>query len=144
MNKKALATVLVLGVIISIGYFGTTHVLAGEINTTRHDTLITRLAEKFNLKESDVQAVFDSIKDERLADFKAKREEKLSQAVKDGVITEAQKTALIAKMDENISDHRKNKDDLKKWFDDNGIDHAKLRSYMGFPGKHHFGHKMVK
>ncbi len=142
MTKKALATVLVLGVIISVGYFGTTHVLAGEIQTGGQDVLITRIAQKFNLNQSDVRAVFDSIKDERLADFRAKREERLSQAVKDGVITETQKSALIAKMDENVDGYQNNEGDLKNWFSDNGIDPVKLRTYLGFPGRAHFRHRM--
>ena len=135
MNKKALATIMVLGVIISVGYFSTTSVAASDLNTGR-DTLITRISQRFNLNKSDVEAVFDAIHDERRSEINAKRAERLSQAVKDGVITEAQKNALLAKMEDRAGKRHERAEEMQKWFSDQGIDHAKLRSYLGF-GKGH-------
>lgn len=128
-NKKTLAIVLTLGVIASVGYFGTTQVLASGTNPM-YQNLISRIAQKFNLNESDVEAVFNAVKDERLDDMKKAREEKLSQAVKDGVITEAQKALLLAKFGEHIKERGLKKEDMQKWFRDNGIDEVKLQNYL--------------
>lgn len=129
MNKKTLAVVLALGVIASVGYFGTSTVLA-EDNNPIHQNLVSKIAQKFNLKETDVQAVFDAVRDEKRDEMKKLKEEKLSQAVKDGVITEAQKTLILAKMDEKIENRKANREEMQKWFSDNGIDQQKLRDYL--------------
>jgi len=129
MNKKALTTIIVLGVIISIGYFATP-AKANNFNSGR-DTLITRISQRFNLNKSDVEAVFDAIHDEHQSEMNAKREERLSQAVTDGVITQTQKDALIAKMQENHDNRIQYREDMDKWFTDQGIDKSKLKNYLG-------------
>lgn len=133
MNKKLLATILALGIIASVGYLGTSYVLANE-NSPVYGTLVSRIAQKFNLKESDVEAVFTAVRDERQAEMKIQKDEKLSQAVSDGVITEAQKTALITKMDKNHNERAKNREEMQKWISDQRIDETKLRGYLGFGG----------
>lgn len=130
MNKKVLASILTLGVIISVGYFSSNYVLASD--NMPHDQLITRIAQKFNLKESDVEAVFTAVHDERMAEMEKNREDKLSQAVSDGVITEAQKTAILAKIKEHQGERQQNREEMQSWFKSQGIDETKLRSYLGF------------
>ena len=134
ITKQTLAIVLALGVIVSVGYFGGSYVMAGDTNPM-HDSLITKIAQRFNLKEADVEAVFESVRDERQEEMKANRQEKLSQAVKDGVITEAQKTTLLAKMEEHIGERRENREEMQNWFKSQGIDETKLREYMRPVGK---------
>jgi Spy/CpxP family protein refolding chaperone len=134
ITKQTLAIVLALGVIASVGYFGGSYVMAGDTNPM-HDSLITKIAQKFNLKEADVEAVFESVRDERQEEMKANRQEKLSQAVKDGVITEAQKATLLAKMEEHIGERRENREEMQNWFKSQGIDETKLREYMRPVGK---------
>lgn len=134
MNKKVLAAVLAIGVIASVGYFGSSYVLADD-NNPMHQTLISRIAQKFNLKAADVEAVFEAVRDEKQDEMKAKREEKLSQAVKDGVITEAQKTTLLAKMEEHMGERQQNREEMQSWFREQGIDETKLRDYLRPEGK---------
>jgi hypothetical protein len=134
MKKQTLAIVLALGVIASVGYFGTGFVLADDTNPM-HESLITRIAQKFNLKESDVEAVFEAVRDERQEEMKQERQEKLSQAVNDGIITEAQKVTLLAKMDEHIGERRTNRTEMQNWYKSEGIDETKLREYMRPEGK---------
>ena len=129
MNRKVLAAVLALGIIASVGYFGSNYVLADDENPM-HQTLISRIAEKFNLKESDVEAVFEAVRDEKHEEMKAEREKRLSQAVSDGVITEAQKMAILSKMNENISERRGNREEMQNFFKEQGIDQTKLRDYL--------------
>ncbi len=129
MNRKVLAAVLALGIIASVGYFGSNYVLAEDENPM-HQTLISRIAEKFNLKESDVEAVFEAVRDEKHEEMKADREKRLSQAVSDGIITEAQKTAILSKMNENINERKGNREEMQNFFKEQGIDQTKLRDYL--------------
>ena len=134
ITKQTLAIVLALGVIVSVGYFGGSYVMAGDTNPM-HDSLITKIAQRFNLKETDVEAVFEAVRDEKREEMKVNREEKLTLAVKDGVITEAQKTTLLAKMEEHIGERRENREEMQNWFKSQGIDETKLREYMRPVGK---------
>lgn len=133
MNKKLLATVLILGTIISAGYFGAGAILADDQNP--QNTIVARLAQKFNLNESDVEAVFESVRDERQAEMKKRQEEKLSDAVDDGVITEAQKNAILVKMEEHQAQRNQNREEMQNWFEEQGIDQTKLRDYLGMGGR---------
>ncbi len=108
--------------------------MAGDTNPM-HDSLITKIAQRFNLKETDVEAVFEAVRDEKREEMKVNREDKLTQAVKDGVITEAQKTTLLAKMEEHIGERRENREEMQNWFKSQGIDETKLREYMRPVGK---------
>ena len=143
MNKKVLAVVLALGVMASAGYFGARYVFADDTNPV-HQELVTRIAQKFNLKESDVQAVFDAVKDERQAQMEKEREDSLSKAVSDGVITEAQKLSLIAKLKEHLGQGQngENRDDLRSWFQSQGIDETKIREYLRPAGRGERGPRM--
>jgi hypothetical protein len=76
LNKKTLAVVLALGAIASVGYFGGSYVLASD-NNPMHTTLVSRIAQKFNLNEADVEAVFEAVRDERQDEMKSQREERL-------------------------------------------------------------------
>lgn len=131
LSKKTLAIVLALGVIASVGYFGPSTVLADSDNPV-HANLVSKIAQKFNLKETDVQAVFDSVRDERREAMKTAREEKLTKAITDGVITEDQKKLILDNLDKHIS---------KKWFTDNGIDYKKLMPYLKLFGRGRGMHK---
>lgn len=62
--------------------------------------IITKLAQKFGLKEADVRAVFDEEFAVRKADMQARMQERLNQLVTDGKITEAQKQLIVAKQQE--------------------------------------------
>jgi len=134
MNKKILLSVLTLGIIISLAGYGVKNVLADDENNLSA-TIVARIAQKFNLKEEDVQAVFEAVRDERRAEMQKTREEKLSRAVSDGVITEAQKTALLTKMEEHKGERMQNREEMQKWFTEQGIDETKLRDYLGFGGQ---------
>lgn len=129
MNKKILVTLLTLGVVASVGYFGTSFVLADDENPV-HQTLISSIAQKFNLKETDVEAVFTAVRDERQSQMQASREERLNQAVNDGVINSSQKDALLAKMQEHMGERQQNREEMQAWFSGQGIDETKLREYL--------------
>lgn len=63
-------------------------------------SIITKLAQKFGLKEADVKAVFDEEFAARKADMQTRMQERLTQLVADGKITETQKQLIVAKQQE--------------------------------------------
>ena len=69
-------------------------------NTSGSTSIVDKLAQKFNLKSSDVQKVFDENKATHDAQRQAEVKTQLDQAVKDGKITADQETKLIAKLAE--------------------------------------------
>lgn len=88
----ALATVATLGV---GGYLASTAVNAAD-STTRI-TIAEKIAEKFNLNQDEVEAVFTQDREER-------ETSRLEHAVENGVITEDQVSAIEAKQEEFRAD----------------------------------------
>lgn len=130
INKKTLISILTLGVIISAGYFGSSNILAQE-EVYGHNKLITAIAQKFNLNEADVEAVFSSVHDEQIEQMRMEKENRLTQAVNDGVITEDQKLAILSKFTDISQQKLHGREEMAKWFSDSGIDSEKLRPYLG-------------
>jgi hypothetical protein len=122
-----------LGGLVSAGYFGAGTILADNNNS--HDTLISKISQTFNLNESDVEAVFQSVRDERQVEMKKQQEERLNDAVNDGVITEEQKNTMLTKMQEHQAQKGQNREEMQKWFEEQGIDQTKLRNYLGDQGR---------
>jgi hypothetical protein len=169
MKRQYLVPVIALGLAsaATLGIMGAQ--AQTQPTTSPRQTLVKKIAEKFNLKESDVQTVFDENRTEKIAVVKKAIESKLDQAVKDGKITEAQKQAIIAKQDELAKQHEANheklhamtpeerktamdakKAELEKWAKDNNIDVQNLKGIIGGPfglkhgGKMRGGHGMGK
>lgn len=118
MNIKK--PLLVLGAVTGIGLAGLTGlgvVSAATDTSTGSDSgansLIDRIATKFNLNRSDVAAVFDEEKTAREAERQQKLEDRLTQAVTDGKITEEQKTKILAKLEELKTQMEANRDAMK-------------------------------
>ncbi|MFA7253102.1 MAG: hypothetical protein WC107_00940 [Patescibacteria group bacterium] len=133
MKKKIVLPALAIGVLALAGsiWFGSVNANAASAN---HDTLIEKIAQKFSVPKEDVQVVFDQERTERQATRRAEQNTKLDQAIADGVITAEQKDQLIAKRNELNTQGQKNREEMQKWFSDNGIDHDKLAPYMGMGG----------
>ena len=146
LSKKFVATGASLAVIAStVAGVG----LVSAASNDNGNTLVDKIATKFNLNKTDVQQVFDQNREEHRAEMKAKAEEKLAQAVKDGKLTQAQADHIKSvekeigdiignkkpgELDQSTRDAIKSKrDDLKKWTDEQGI---KLRSFMFGPHGH--------
>lgn len=133
MNSKIIIPVLGIAALTGAAIFGVRSVSAQ--NGAGNSTIVSKIAEKFNLKTEDVQSVFDVQRQERQQAMLKIREERLQQAVTAGVITEAQKTALLAKMQEHQTQMEKQREEMQQWFSDQGIDQTKLAPYWGHMGK---------
>lgn len=158
MKASIKRTLAVAGVSATIGIAGISGLGVASAATDQSasggaSSLITKLAEKFNLKKEDVQAVFDEDRAAREAERQQKLEERLGQAVTGGKITEAQKAKIIAKLAELKAQHQANRDamedktaaerrtsmqqereGLRQWAKDNGIALKYLRVSMGHHG----------
>lgn len=154
--KKYLLPVVLAAVVL--GGLGVFNVQAAE-PTTFQTSIVKRIAEKFNVSESEVQEVFDEERTTRENEMKKNTETKLSQAVADGKITEKQKKLILNKMEElkanresdmknfkNMTDEErhaameKKRTDLQTWAEQNGISQEYLM--MGGHGKGKFMMKM--
>jgi Skp family chaperone for outer membrane proteins len=155
--RKAIAT-FALGAALMTVVPGT---FAQGFGNTNHDSLIQKIIQKFGLKEADVRSVFDSFHQDRVNQMKTKNVDRLTQLVKDGKITEAQKKLMIAKQEEMQKNAQSQRDALKdktpeqrkaimdakraeieKWAKDNGIDIQYLQPRFGRPGGHMGGRGM--
>ncbi len=142
--------------VIGAGAVGVGTTLASEREDRKDgfvSEIVSAIAEKFDLSESDVQAVFDEQAEARRDEMKdrheemrAKHDEKfdemLAQAVTDGDLTQSQADSITSKRDEmqefaesmrdadpeDRRDQTKEKlDELRAWAEDNDIDEKYVR-----------------
>jgi polyhydroxyalkanoate synthesis regulator phasin len=148
INKKFVALAVTTGV-ASVSAFGGLAIAATN-NDGSYPPVVDKIATKFNLNKDEVKKVFDEQRAEHQAEHKKNLEDKLTQAVKDGNLTEDQKTKLLAKMeefasareeerDQNREERQQRRDDLKNWAEENGIN---LDEILPKPngGRGHMGH----
>lgn len=121
--------------------FGSVQAFAQDTATSDGKTIVQKVAERFNLSQEDVQEVFDEHKTQLKEDMETKVDDRLSQAVTDGKITEEQKAKILEKQQELHSKMEANRDQLKdltpeerraqmdeqrkeleQWAEENGID----------------------
>ncbi len=123
-----------------------------------HQSLVDKIADKFHLNRSEVQAVFDENRVEHQDERQARVQDRLDALVKDGTITQSQKTAIEAKlvslqqeressrgkMQEMSADERRQhmqqqRADLEAWANDQGLNLRELRGIF-MPGHGMHGH----
>ncbi len=148
--KKSL---MLASAITSLGLASVMALSTASAATNDRTSLVDKIATKFNLNKDEVKKVFEEDRAEHQAEHKAKFEERLTQAVKDGKITEDQKAKILAKMDELEKEHEANKaemegkteeerkatmeakrEELKQWATDNNIPKEFIRFGHG-PGR---------
>jgi len=117
MIRKSTIPILAIVTLVLIATVGLNKVKA--VDNTSSLSIVDKLSEKFNLNESDV------------------REQKLTEAVEAGTITETQKQALLNKWQELEQEREQKRQEMQTWFEDQGIDETKLAPYLGFG--HHGG-----
>lgn len=121
--------------------------------------LVQAIAEKFNLNVSDVQQVFDDQHQQIETQHQQMLQNRLSQAVSEGKLTQEQADKLVTKMEDLHDSREANRDDfrsltqeerqaqidqqkqeLEQWAQDNGIptEFLPFGNFMG-PGHGHNG-----
>lgn len=158
-SKKLTAVALLLGTVVMGG-----SLLIGSASASNSDhrsALMERIATKFNLNTSEVETVFNEERDARRAEMKAKFEDRLAQAVRDGKITDAQKSLIIEKHESLINEREtlkeawrnmtreerksameKRRNDLESWMKANNIPDGIFGLGMGMGKVGRGGHGM--
>ena len=103
-------------------------------NQTKFPDVIQKIIDRFKLDSGEVQKVMEETQNEKQQEMKARREAKLNEAVKAGIITEEQKTALLNKEAEWQEKQQELMRERQQWMEQSGIDFHKLAPYGGFGG----------
>lgn len=130
MNRKKsliIASAIAATGLIGLGGAG---LVSAATDTSSSDSLVDKIATKFNLKKADVQAVFDQDQAERQAEREADFSDHLQSLVDDGKISAAQKTLIENKHKELEAARKTEMDNLKTWASQNNVD---LKYLMGGP-----------
>src|SRR3989344_4239859 len=145
-KKKIFFPILALAI---IGTAVATSSFVSAQDTTGPDSLVAAIAAKFNLNQSDVQSVFDEQREKHHSQMKVNLEQKLSQAVTDAKITEAQKQAILTKLSgihenkpnfeefKNLTEEQRKakmeekKTEMETWATQNGLTLDKLHEIIG-------------
>lgn len=102
MNRKIIISVAAV-TLVGSGLLAR-QAFAESSSTNPMQSLVQKIAAKFNLNQADVQAVFDQDRQEwqqqRQAEMKSRQETYLTGLVSQGKITEAQKTLILNKLQE--------------------------------------------
>lgn len=99
---------------------------------TKFPDIIQRIIDKFKLNSGEVEKVVEEVKTEKRREMKSRRETKLEEAVKAGVITSEQKQALLNKENEWQQKQAQLMEEKRQWMEQSGIDFEKLAPYEGF------------
>jgi hypothetical protein len=98
INKKLILPALAIAILV-IGVVDAQTASAQNLTSTRN-SLVEKIATKFNLNKDDVQKVFDEEHESRQAEMQTKMQERLSALVSQGKITETQKALILNKQKE--------------------------------------------
>lgn len=99
MNRRNIIVPVLAVVTAGAVALGASQVSAQE-TTDGYPSIVAKIAERFNLNQDDVKAVFDEEKTEMMEEMKARNEERLAEAVAAGEITEEQKQLILDKQAE--------------------------------------------
>ena len=159
MNIKK--PLIIAGAVATIGVAGVTGLgtASAASDTSGSNKLVDKIATKFNLDKSEVEAVFQEEKSEREAERQQKAEERLDKLVAEGKLTEDQKSKILAKHAElraqmekgqgSLKDKTKEEmralmqerqEELKAWAEQQGIPVKYLKLGGGF---HQHGEKTL-
>ncbi len=96
--KRIILPTLLLTGALAVGALGISRVSAEEM--TSYPPVVQKLAERFGLNVEEVEAVFEEERANHHAEMLTNFEDRLSEAVTNGKITEAQKQAILDKHEE--------------------------------------------
>lgn len=141
---------------VALASFAGVGIASAATNSTSGNTLVDRIASKFNLNKSDVQSVFDQFHDEQEATRDKEVKSTLDQAVKDGKLTQDQEDKILAKRTELKNQREADRDammdkteaerksameakrtELETWAKNNNIPTEYLRYVFGGPRHGH-------
>jgi hypothetical protein len=120
ISNKMKGSMLALGALTIVALGGTS--IASAHSGSSSDTLVDRLATKFNLNKDEVKAVFDEERQARQDEMNAEISKELQEAVDAGKITSEQKSLIENKYKELQSAREESKNAIEQWASDNNIE----------------------
>lgn len=152
---QAMKKAMIVGaglVTIGAGSMGVASAATADTSSSSDTSLVQKIATKFGLKTSDVQAVFDQDRESHMAEMKEKRATALKQAVTNGKLTQAQADHITAAWDEIDKLHdaaggpgketdaqhaaiKTKMDELKTWLDGQNLDLSEIDGLDGPGGR---------
>lgn len=131
-NKKLISSFIILSLLVGSFFF--VREIKAEENGF-HGLMLERLTERFGLNKEEVDQVVQEFREERQMEHRQGLEEKLSQAVEEGKLTEEQKQAWLEKSDQWREERERGREEKMSWFEDNGIDPQEIGDcQFGFRG----------
>ena len=121
MNKQKIAVTFFSLALVGVLFFGAKEVSANWFGLG-NSNLISNLAKKLGIGEEKVKQAFESVQSERQKEMRTLFEQRLSQSVKDGKITEAQKQAILKKHDEMQTKRTTQRQEMQNWLKANGLE----------------------
>jgi hypothetical protein len=126
MNIKK--PLLIAGAVATLGVASTAAGVQAVTNTGSDQSgIVDKIAQKFNLNKDEVQKVFDEDRATHEAQHQSRMEERLSQAVKDGKLTEDQKTKILAKLTELKASMESERENFKNMTDEERKTHMEQK-----------------
>jgi hypothetical protein len=155
MKQKIFISSIVMTGLLAVGAIGV--LPAGAEDSINHPPIVQRIAEHFGLNQDEVADVFEEVHAEHHTEMLANFEDRLSEQVASGGLTEDQKQAILdkheemrAKMEELMSQNltreemhqemRTHHEGLRAWTEEQGIDIPFMTFKFG--GPHHGGGHM--
>jgi len=136
MRVKSSLVIAALILVAALSYGGSQIFADSETNT--YPPFVENLADKLGIPTDEVADVFDEIRADHFAQMQEDHEDGLSQAVTDGILTEEQKIALLAKWEELQTEREQEMEDrraeMQTFFNELGIDEESLNEYLGHEG----------
>lgn len=97
---KLKTTILAGAAVLTVGVASVVGVSSVSAQSANGDTLIDRIATRFNLNRENVSGVFNEVREERQTERQAEATNRLQQKVDEGTITSDQKTLIENKHEE--------------------------------------------
>lgn len=140
MALKSKQSLLIAAAVVTVAGVGLIGAHAVSAETKPDQSIVSKIATKFNLSQDEVQAVFDEDRQAHEVEMRESISERLQAKVDDGAITAEQKTLIEEKLtalqeareadkdsfddmteDERHEAMKQKRDELEQWAEDNGI-----------------------
>ncbi len=159
-SKRMMFVTALIATMLATGY-GASQIYATDTQT--QNTLVQMIAQKFGLKETEVETVFNQHRALRQQEMQVLFEQRLTAAVQAGKLTESQKSLIVAKHKEIMANRQsemeqfrslsveerrvareKRHAELEAWAKQNNIDLQYFMQGMGGEGMRGGGRGMRK
>ena len=116
MKKELIILPAVLGALLAGSVLGTSVVKAEtESVFGARFPFVQDLAERLGISEDEVSTAVENVREERRTEMRARQEERLDEAVADGVITEEQRQMLLEHRAEMETVREQRRAEMQEW-----------------------------